>query len=414
MFFCIIQRLHSGERPYKCHICGKSFSKNHHLKTHLNHHAGIKPYQCSKCNAAFSQSSNMKTHFRKCNSLSASSTVNGVNETYESTSTIVIQGPSSSESTVSNIPLIAQSPSTQLPPSDMSDMLLEEQLQQQQRRRQMQHEQFAGLSLSQQQQLLDEIGNNHVLGFPQLASIPSPLSSPTSSRGVAYRTNNHVNSSQGFRSMSSSNSNGRSAISIITSGNPSPTSLAAGHPFIPLNALENPSFIQPMSPHLSSSAPPPPSTYIPPRRPSALGQLSPSDLSTAQQRSARSRIIQQSQGAQQQSNFNMLQTDIHSLSRMRLQLSPTDIPFEQISPRQSQMSQNIPNYYEVLLPALSISRPGGASHSQNHYLPQFSPTQQQMVRNEMLEVPVPQHSLTRPQDLQRIYRVQNPRNNTAR
>ncbi|CAG9785072.1 unnamed protein product [Diatraea saccharalis] len=64
--------LQSGVKPFSCSLCPKSFTKKHHLKSHLNFHTGAKPYSCPRCNLAFTQSSNMRTHMKKCTAISES------------------------------------------------------------------------------------------------------------------------------------------------------------------------------------------------------------------------------------------------------------------------------------------------------------------------------------------------------
>ena len=39
-------RIHSGVKPYKCHVCSAAFNKAAHLKTHSRIHTGEKPYKC--------------------------------------------------------------------------------------------------------------------------------------------------------------------------------------------------------------------------------------------------------------------------------------------------------------------------------------------------------------------------------
>lgn len=64
--------VHSSERPYKCGYCMKGFKFMNLLKNHVTIHTNKSKHVCTYCSKVFSTASTLKIHLRKCGSIAAS------------------------------------------------------------------------------------------------------------------------------------------------------------------------------------------------------------------------------------------------------------------------------------------------------------------------------------------------------
>lgn len=55
-------RIHTGQKPFQCHICLRCFSRSDHLTTHIRTHTGEKPFACETCGRRFARSDERRRH----------------------------------------------------------------------------------------------------------------------------------------------------------------------------------------------------------------------------------------------------------------------------------------------------------------------------------------------------------------
>ncbi|CAG0897853.1 unnamed protein product [Cyprideis torosa] len=66
-FECLVcgKQIHTGERPYHCHLCSWAFKTSSDLKSHVTTHSKEAPFGCDFCEKRFTRASGLRNHVKR-------------------------------------------------------------------------------------------------------------------------------------------------------------------------------------------------------------------------------------------------------------------------------------------------------------------------------------------------------------